>query len=595
MTSRPDGPSPARWRLPLAGLVALAAVGIAGVGPAGVTHRAAAADPVYAGPIADAPCDDQSLPESQQGRVSAADVADGRAAKGYTCNTAQVGHVGATGGFRVERYVDAAGHECAYFDSTLLFPKDATSPEGPGTYVMDMTDHAHPVHVDTLTTPAMLSPHESLRLNATRGLLVADMGYPTFNPGFVDVYDVTADCRHPVLRSSSPLGVLGHESGFAPDGMTFYVAANSGHTLTALDLSNPALPVILWVSAAYIPHGVSISDDGTRMYLADDFFNGLIILDTSQIQARVPNPQVPEISRLTWPEASIPQIAIPITVHGHPYVVEDDEYTSGTLNPTVAVPMVGAARIIDAADEKHPVVVSNIRLAVHQTANRATDQSTDPGASGGAQGYAAHYCSVSTRVDPTIMACSMIVSGLRVFDIRDPLHPTEIGYFNGPVRPGTPGLKEGAFAMSSPAYDLAHHEIWYSDGNTGFYTVRLTSAAADIAGTGSTAAIPVPAVTAPTQAAAPQSAPQSAPQAAPATAARRLVVATRVRTTRTHGVRRVAGASARAAAPARLAQPTRTLAFTGGAPLLTLGGVLAVVTGAGLARRPRARRRQAAP
>jgi len=113
----------------------------------------------------------------------------------------------------------------------------------------------------------------------------------------------------------------------------------------------------------------------------------------------------------------------------------------------------------------------------------------------------------------------MIVSGLRVFDIWDPLHPTEIGYFNGPVRPGTPGLKEGAFAMSSPAYDLAHHEIWYSDGNTGFYTVRLTSAAADIAGTGSTAAIPVPATTAPTQAAAPQSAPQSAPQAAPAVSA----------------------------------------------------------------------------
>src|SRR5919201_1729633 len=76
---------------------------------------------------------------------------------------------------------------------------------------------AHRVHTDTLRTPAMQSPHESLRLNQRRGLLVADMGYPTWNPGFVDVSSVTKDCRHPVPDSSTPMGLLGHESGFSPD------------------------------------------------------------------------------------------------------------------------------------------------------------------------------------------------------------------------------------------------------------------------------------------------------------------------------------------------------------------------------------------
>ena len=33
------------------------------------------------------------------------------------------------------------------------------------------------------------------------------MGYPTANPGFVDVYGVKQDCRHPVLDSSSPMDV----------------------------------------------------------------------------------------------------------------------------------------------------------------------------------------------------------------------------------------------------------------------------------------------------------------------------------------------------------------------------------------------------
>ena len=39
----------------------------------------------------------------------------------------------------------------------------------------------------------------------------------------------------------------------------------------------------------------------------------MLILDTSEIQARKPNPQAREVSRLTWKAASIPQNAIPFT------------------------------------------------------------------------------------------------------------------------------------------------------------------------------------------------------------------------------------------------------------------------------------------
>jgi hypothetical protein len=28
--------------------------------------------------------------------------------------------------------------------------------------------------------------------------------------------------------------------------------------------------------------------------------------------------------------------------------------------------------------------------------------------------------------------------------------------------------------MSQPAFDIADHQIWYSDGNTGFYAVRIS-------------------------------------------------------------------------------------------------------------------------
>ncbi|MCU1592315.1 MAG: hypothetical protein JWP11_3571, partial [Frankiales bacterium] len=88
-------------------------------------------------------------------------------------------------------------------------------------------------------------------------------------------------------------------------------------------------------------------------------------------------------------------------------------------------------------------------------------------------------CSLPSRIDPNIIACSFIMSGLRVFNISDPARPREIAYFNKPLLKGSAANpnKAGSFAMSAPAYDEATHDIWYSDGNTGFYVVRLTKGA----------------------------------------------------------------------------------------------------------------------
>jgi hypothetical protein len=436
-------------------------------------HGATAATPhpqPYAGPTPDRPCDKGSRPEKTQGRAPLADYSDGRAAKGYFCNAREVGHFGNSGGYRVARYVDNSGHVCAYYDSTLLFPLNVATQgaEGPGVYVLDMSNPAKPTLADTLKTPAMLSPHESLRLNLARGLLVADMGYPTWNPGFVDVYDVSKNCLHPTLDSSSPMGVLGHEGGFAPDGKTFYVTSLYGHTISAVDLSNPQVPVVLWTSFAYSPHGVSISNDGKTLFMAESSFDsngfsGLTILDVSQIQERRVNPQVPLITRLTWPQVSTPQNTSPFTRNGHHYLLEDDEFGSGTH--------VGAARIIDIQDLHHPFVVANMRLAINSAKGQTTGAG-DPGASNSLQGYRAHYCDLPSRVDPYVVACSFIASGLRVFDIRNVTHPVEVAYFNKPAPNST--ATSGAYAMSAPAYDPARHDIWYDDGDSGFYVVHVT-------------------------------------------------------------------------------------------------------------------------
>src|SRR3954453_18055611 len=270
----------------LGAVAAALLLGIAG----GSVGGARAADPTVPAALPKAQCGPGSKPETgTQGRVSTADVLSGRAAQGYTCNAEIKGHYGRTGGFRVYRYIDNAGHECAFYDSTLLFPTAVGTNPGQrlGVFVLDMTDPARPVQTDALTTPAMLSPHESLSLDSKRGLLAADMGYPTFNPGFVDIYDVSKDCRHPQLQSSSPLGILGHEGNFTPDGNTFWVSSAGGQTFTALDISNPVLPKLLWTLFQYSIHGLNVSDDGNRVYAADlGKTPGIWIFDSSDIQKR---------------------------------------------------------------------------------------------------------------------------------------------------------------------------------------------------------------------------------------------------------------------------------------------------------------------
>lgn len=424
---------------------------------------------VYPGPTPRANCGPGSNPETgRQGQVSAEDFASGRAAKGYTCNTQQLSHFGARGGYKVERFVDRSGHECAFYDSTLLFPKDAIAAgqDLTGGYVLDMASPAKPVHTETLVTPAMQSPHESLNFNEKRGLLVAVTANPVFFPGFVDIYDVNQDCRHPALKASLPVGGLGHESGFAPDGKTFYSASLDGNTLTAVDVSNPSLPVPLWNTRDFRSHGLSVSDDGNRAYLAER--NGLVILDVSQIQARVLNPQHRVVSTLTWPTRSTPQITIPVTINGHPFLIEMDEFGSGNA--------IGAARIIDIAEETKPIVVSNIKLEVNMPENQAS-LANDPGYSALFQGYRGHYCNVANRKEPGVVACTFILSGLRLFDIRDPYTPKEIAYFNAPVFPGSGPMSAGNFAMSSPTLIPERSELWYTDGNSGFYAVRVLGAA----------------------------------------------------------------------------------------------------------------------
>ncbi|MCW2812801.1 MAG: hypothetical protein JWN84_256 [Nocardioides sp.] len=427
-------------------------------------------------------CGPGALPEGPvQGRVPAADHESGRAARGYRCNARVLARSGSSGGFKVLRYTDPRGRRCVFYDSTRTFPSDVFQQleTGFGVIAVDVGDPSRPRVTATLTTPAMLSPHESLLLNHRRGLMAAVVGNAFAGPGILEIYDVRTDCRRPRLLSSTSQAVLGHESGWTVDGRTLYVASSGGQTFVALDVSDPRAPRRLFAQRGVNYHGLRPSDDGRLLYVAhigNDLSGatlpgeGLRILDVSEIQDRRPDPGVRVVSDLTWREGSIPQVAQPFTRDGRDYVLQVDEFSTAGLNNGSIRPedaTVGAARIIDVTDPHRPRVVSHLRLGVHQPLARKASIG-DPGASTPLGGYTAHYCSVPYREEPRIAACSMIGSGLRVFDLRDLERPREAAYVNEPT-------SDGAAAFSQPAWDVARRVVYYSDANSGLYAVRLTN------------------------------------------------------------------------------------------------------------------------
>jgi hypothetical protein len=59
---------------------------------------------------------------------------------------------------------------------------------------------------------------------------------------------------------------------------------------------------------------------------------------------------------------------------------------------------------------------------------------------------------------------------LRVFDIRRPAHPVEVAYYNPPGAATAPYR-----TVSAPAFAPERGEIWYTDGNYGFFALEVTN------------------------------------------------------------------------------------------------------------------------
>jgi len=492
--------------------VALPVLLLEASGPASDDTRVgqgAIAQPVpWTAPVPKAICGRMDRAETGlQGQTTPDERSSGKSERGYNCNLELVGQFQGEGAFSQDgpAFLD----NCAYYAT-----ENRSGQKHPGLVVMDVSDPRHPqptVYLDD--TPAGRNPHETLKVNKVRKLLaVAESN----GPGFA-VYDLSADCRHPVLKSSITLpGSQAHMGGWAPDGMTYYVGqANRGigGTLPIVDVSDPSNPKLLrtWTfSGDGRPHDVNFNAAGTRLYAGQpgQFANtgssvgpdGLVVLDVSDIQFRRRDPQIRIVGKLFWEDQGQVEQMYPFTINGGQYVVSTDESGgaggAGGLRAACArkASPFGYAQIIDLTDETKPKIVSKLMLEVNNPANCDALLNDPPDAGGGTPVYNCERCTADRANNPTMLACGYQNAGLRVFDIRDPYHPKEIAYFKPPaVRkaflPGSGSWAQGVdrtFDKISgfprfhkvPANGSHGREmqIWFvSDGN-GFQVVRFTDA-----------------------------------------------------------------------------------------------------------------------
>jgi hypothetical protein len=421
--------------------------------------------------------------------------------------------------WQTTEFKDRVGHTCGYHGTAFT----TANRTHVGVPVVDLTDPTNPTPTGYLTTTSMLDPWESLKVNERRQLLAADNGHNGGGGPEVDIYDVSADCRFPQLLASVAVGtaggggdvapVVGHEGAWAPDGLTYYGGdlRTSGGQYYAVDTANPTAPRLIttWVPGIANVHGMSISDDGNRGYfvslgglggnpLADltdptkPATNGLLIYDLSQIQARVPNPQPRLISKLLWKDGSVAQHTIPVKIGGKPYIIFIDEAGSGGLSSLAQATGACAAgftpfpmaRIIDISDETNPAIVSRLMLEIHAVKSCPMVLPDIVGLS--TFTYGSHYCSVDNKQNATTLVCGYFNAGIRVFDIRDPLQPKEIAYYNPAgvttASPGSNHVRAGGWVAGGPDWcsaqvhlDATKGTLWTTCQDNGLLMLKFTN------------------------------------------------------------------------------------------------------------------------
>ena len=441
--------------------------------------------------------------------------------QGQWCGMRQVAHepLALRGSFGDVQLIGLCAYASMRDPSNLALPTTGTS-------VIDMRVPSQPVWTQTLRTPAMQRAYSALEVQKT--FMVAafkDFGPNGTNP--FDVYDVSGDCLQPRLLSTTNTPSGNHDGWLTPDTNTYYGIPFGGqtiqqnpnridmHLMDLTDKANPK-PLLNWnrnqlppeIRDRLLPtrnfHDVSTNDAGTRVYLAlyggnnalggfpadgsGRCANGLLILDSSDVALRRPNPQLRYVSFVSWCDpktdpafhyfdvdfddgSTAASHATEYVIHenGKEYIVSTDESGAGLDGEWNVHPRQRTfSRLIDISDETQPRIVSTFKPDVNDPDNVVkvmTDQ---------INGGMLHYIGFDDRYKMRLVFYAGANQGIRVVDFRDPHHPKEIAYYKAP-NVATTRVGENDFTRPDPRYDPANCLLYTGWNQGGLRVLELTN------------------------------------------------------------------------------------------------------------------------
>ncbi len=361
--------------------------------------------------------------------------------------------------------------------------------------VIDVADPMAPTLTTVLTNPAwvdrggpVLGIHEGVHASEARGILVVPVETT------LSIYDVATDCRSPrhvtdftFVRNTNQtqdhsIGADGIHSGqLSPDGTWYYATdigngavAPTGPCLTIVDLADLARPRVVQRWGSDFPcHDLDLNPEGTRAYVGfyeanaghpsavvgaftpagqpAALLSGLRIVDVSALQHRAVDPATAELPVVGELTGGGNHTEVFTHIGGRDYVLTTEEGHCPA----------GNGRIIDVTDESNPVEVGRLTLEINSPAGCANAVA---GATGGnLLTYTSHYLSVDDEEDASLAFVSWYSSGLRVFDISDPMDPREVAYFN----PGDDST------TTYPRYVPETGHVWIGSAGHPFWVVEL--------------------------------------------------------------------------------------------------------------------------
>lgn len=233
-------------------------------------------------------------------------------------------------------------------------------------------------------------------------------------------------------------------------------------------------------------HSLSVSPDGTRLYLAHSG-DGVLVANSAPLTRGAVDGEG-SIRLLTSPEDAPswgdPGAHSAVRVPGtdHVYVTDESygEYFGITGTPFVGFDDVATgcpwtwSRVVDAADAGDPEVVAEYRIAENRESYCERAETERP-----TQSDTTSYSSHNPTVTPYVGLVTWHAGGLQAVDLSDPTTPKGVGEFRpGPlpaVATEDPALTQGRYDVAMWSYPVVSDGLIYvTDVRNGLYVLRYT-------------------------------------------------------------------------------------------------------------------------